>query len=215
MASSDLHILAFSDIHADDDALDRLRPLAMREDYDAVICAGDLTNRGPISFAKDLLDLFGDKFYFVHGNMDPPAVLDLMRSHPHYLHGRKVRLGSWNLIGLGGSNPTPFHTPSELSEAQIEHILNSAEVDARTILVSHPPPQGLFDSVGDLHVGSSSVRRCIEDKKPLLALCGHIHEQEGQAILGDTLVVKLGPALARRAADISIGEDIRADFISF
>ncbi|MDE1798418.1 MAG: metallophosphoesterase, partial [Candidatus Micrarchaeota archaeon] len=158
---------------------------------------------------------FGEKFYFVHGNMDGPAVLDLLRPLPGYLHGRKVKLGEWNLVGLGGSNPTPFHTPSELSETQIEHILSTSGVDERSILVSHPPPQGLFDEVGDLHVGSTAVRAAIESRRPLLALCGHIHEQEGQRLLDDTLVVKLGPALACRAADISIGDEINAKFFSF
>ncbi len=210
-----LRILAFSDIHAEEEALDRLRPLASREDYDAVICAGDLTNRGPVSFAQDLVELFGEKFYFVHGNMDNPAVLDYLRPQPGYLHGRKVRLGDWNLVGLGGSNPTPFHTPSELSESQIGSILSLAGVDERTILVSHPPPNGLFDDVGGAHVGSSAVRTCMEERHPLLLLCGHIHEHEAQQIVGDTYVVKLGAAMAGRAARIEIGDEIDVKFISF
>lgn len=211
----ELRLLAFSDLHAEEDALDGLRMLAGREEYDAVLCAGDLTNRGPVSYAQDLLDLFGDKLFYVHGNMDPAAVLDLLRPHHGYLHGRKVPIGDWNLVGLGGSNPTPFHTPSELSEDQMAHILSTAGVDDHTILVSHPPPKGLFDQVGDLHVGSSAVRTCIQERHPLMAICGHIHEHEGKRVADDTLVVKLGPAQARRAASIRVGDDIDVRFFSF
>lgn len=211
----ELRILAFSDIHADEDALDGLRALASKEEYDVVLFAGDMTNRGPLSYAQDLLSLFGEKFYFVHGNMDSSAVVDILRPQPHYIHGRKVPLGEWNLVGLGGSNPTPFQTPSELGEIQIEHILASAGVDDHSILISHPPPYGHFDSVGGLHVGSKSVAAAIAKYRPLMVLCGHLHEHEGQSVVDHTLVVKLGAANARRAADIRIGEDIAVRFLSF
>jgi hypothetical protein len=187
----------------------------MRDEYDAIICAGDLTTRGPVSFAQELVELFGEKFYFVHGNMDSPAVVDYLRPLPGYLHGRKMPLDDWNLVGLGGSNPTPFHTPSELSEAQIEHILSTANMDERTILVSHPPPQGFFDQVGEVHVGSTAIRDVVETKRPLMVICAHVHEQEGQRVTGDTLIIKLGPALSLRAAEITIGDEINVRFLSF
>ncbi len=215
IAMADLRILAFSDIHADEEALDHLRRLASKDAYDAVLFAGDMTNRGPISYAQDLLSLFGDKFHFVHGNMDPAAVLDLLRPEAGYVHGRKVPLGEWNLVGLGGSNPTPFQTPSELSETQIESILGTAGLDERSIFLCHPPPYGSFDEVGGMHVGSRAVAGAIAKYRPLMALCGHIHEHEGQQVVGDTLVVKLGAANAYRAADIKIGDEINVSFISF
>lgn len=211
-----LNILAFSDIHADEEALDGLRSLTSKEEFDAVICCGDLSNRGPISYVQSLLELFGDKFYFVHGNMDTPAVLDVLRSNPHYLHGRKIKFGEWNLVGLGGSNPTPFNTPSELSEAQIEHILNTSGINSHSIFVSHPPPKGIFDTVsGDIHAGSKAVRDCMEKARPLLLICGHIHEHEGQQVVGDTLVVKLGAAESKKAAKIKIGSEIDVEFFKF
>ena len=212
---ANLHILAFADIHADEEALDRLRALASRNTYDAVFCVGDFTNRGPVAYAQDLIDLFTDGFYFVHGNMDSAPVVDFLRPQKGYVHGRRVPFGEWNLVGLGGSNPTPFSTPSELSESQIEHILSTTGVDDHTILLSHPPPYGVFDQVGGMHVGSKAVRDCIDKHRPLMVLCGHIHEHEGQSVVGQSLVVKLGSAEARRAADITISDEIRVNFISF
>ncbi len=210
-----LRLFALADIHAEEAALDRLRAISMRANYDAVIIAGDITNNGPVSFAKEVLELFPDNLYVVHGNMDSAPVVDMLASSKSYVHGRKAKLGEWNIVGLGGSNPTPFHTPSEYSEGEIERILSAANVDEYTILVSHPPPYGIFDNVGTINAGSKSVRECIEKKRPILALCGHIHENEGQKLVGDTLVVKLGPASSLRGAELTIGDDIGVKFITF
>lgn len=210
-----VRLLALSDIHADETALDRLRAIAMRDNYDAVIIAGDLTNNGPVSFAEELLELFGEKLYCVHGNMDNAQVQETLSHFPSFIHGKKVKFGEWNIVGLGGSNPTPFHTPCEYSEDELARLLEGAKVDEYSILVSHAPPKGILDTVGTMSVGSEAVRNCIEQSRPILAICGHIHEVEGQKIVGDTLVVKLGPASSLRAAEITIGDDIGVKFISF
>ena len=115
---------------------------------------------------------------------------------------------------MGGSNPTPFNTPNEMDEGQIEAILSRAGVDEFSIVLCHPPPYGLFDSVGGVHVGSTAVRKMVEMKKPILLICGHIHEYEGKEILGETLVVKLAPAEKMRAAEIEINDSIEVKFIN-
>jgi Icc-related predicted phosphoesterase len=56
----------------------------------------------------------------------------------------------------------------------------------------HSPPKGHLD--GDRHLGSESVLRTIEDRRPRVALCGHIHECAGQeATIASTRVLNLGP----------------------
>jgi Icc-related predicted phosphoesterase len=55
----------------------------------------------------------------------------------------------------------------------------------------------------------------MDEKKPLMLLCGHIHEHEGQMVVGDTLVIKLPAAESRRAALIDITDDIKAEFFTF
>ncbi len=208
-----MKLLALADLHADEDVLDRLRAISAVRNYDMVLFCGDLTQRGPVSYAEEVLSLFPRRFA-VHGNMDGPDVEAKMADLGVQLHGRKVKFGDWNLVGLGGSNPTPFGTPSELPEEIIESVLAKAGVDRFSILVSHPPPYGLFDSVGPMHVGSRAVRKVVERKKPLMVICGHIHEYEGKEILDETLVVKLGPAEKMRAAEIEIDDGIDVRFIT-
>ncbi len=207
-----MKLLALSDLHADEDVLDRLRAISARGGYDAVLFCGDITNRGPVSYAEEVVRLF-PKSYAVHGNMDPPEVVAALSGMGVLVHGKKVKLGEWNLVGLGGSNPTPFHTPSELSEEQIESTLAKAGINGFSIVLCHPPPYGVFDQVGAMHVGSRAVRKMVEEKKPILLICGHIHEYEGKEILAETLVVKLAPAEKMRAAEIIIDDTIGVKFI--
>jgi Icc-related predicted phosphoesterase len=208
-----MRILALSDLHADEDVLDRLRAISSRNEYDAVLFCGDITNRGPVSYAKDVMALFPNA-YAVFGNMDSNDVVDALSKTGRLIHGKKVKLGEWNLVGLGGSNPTPFGTPNEFSEEQIESTLRKAGVDQFSIVLSHPPPYGVFDEVpGGLHAGSKSVKKIIDEKRPILLICGHIHEHEGKQIVGETLVVKLGAAENGRAAQITITDSIEVRFI--
>ena len=209
-----MKLLALSDLHAEEDLLDRLRAASAKGKYDAVLFCGDITNRGPVSYAMEAISFF-PKAYAVHGNMDTPEVVAALQEKGVLVHGRKVRLGEWNLVGLGGSNPTPFGTPSEISEEEIASVLARAGVDEFSIVLSHPPPFGVFDEVpGGMHVGSKAVRKMVEEKRPILLICGHVHEHEGREILGETLIVKLGPAEKMRAAEIDIGESISVNFIS-
>jgi hypothetical protein len=146
--------------------------------------------------------------------MDTPDVAARLREMGVSVHGKKVKMGEWNLVGLGGSNPTPFGTPCEYSEGEIASVLARAGVDEFSIVLSHPPPFGLFDEVGNgVHVGSKAVRKMVEEKRPILLICGHVHEHEGREILCETLVVKLGPAEKMRGAEIEIGESIDVKFI--
>lgn len=70
----------------------------------------------------------------------------------------------------------------------------------RTVVVLHAPPTGCgLDVCWDgTQAGSRSIRRFIEERQPLLALHGHIHESPEetgvwQARIGETLVVQPGP----------------------
>lgn len=58
------------------------------------------------------------------------------------------------------------------------------------ILVVHGPPFGWGDRTPNgQHVGSPSLLRWIETKKPRLVVCGHIHDSYGVYRIGETTVV--------------------------
>lgn len=66
---------------------------------------------------------------------------------------------------------------------------------AGCVLVSHSPPKGAVDwSSRGRSLGSVAVRDAIVRHRPILVVCGHIHESAGRtASIGSTPVVNAGP----------------------
>ena len=188
-----LRILAAVDLH---DRPEAILPALAEESPDVILLAGDLTTAGDLDDAKSILEFFEDyPTLFVPGNMDPPELLKVERlGSAENVHGRVVTVEGLRVGGIGGSNQGPFSTPIELSEDEIWRILDGlGEID---ILLSHPPPHGTSLDIPRMggHVGSTSVRKFIEERQPLACICGHIHESAGMERMGRTLVVNPGPA---------------------
>lgn len=168
---------------------------------DLILLTGDLTNFGHRDEAAKVLGAvrsINSKVLAVHGNLDYPEVKDYLEEQNVSLHGRGLSRDGLHLVGVGGSNPTPFRTPSEYSEDELTRIIDQgvAELAGRHpfILVSHPPPAGCAADrlKSGAHVGSSSVRRCIDQYAPPLCLCGHIHEARIETTMGSTRVINPG-----------------------
>jgi hypothetical protein len=58
------------------------------------------------------------------------------------------------------------------------------------------------------HVGSTAVRKFIEERQPDIAICGHIHEARGQDVIGKTKIVNCGTAAKGYYAVVEIAETI-------
>ncbi len=65
--------------------------------------------------------------------------------------------------------------------------------------------------MGGLHTGSKALRAFIDDKNPVLCLCGHIHESSGKEYYGDTLVINPGPFKDGKLAVINISGSGKAE----
>lgn len=197
-----MKVLFVTDVHTDEDALRWVQKVGMR--YDAIIVGGDLARGGSMDFVGRFLRAAlepGRQVIFVHGNADLPDVE--LPSGVVALHGKTARLGNYTLGGLGGSNPTPFGTPFELSDEEAVKVL--AGLGRVDILVSHCPPSGTkCDKVAAGHVGSVPVRRYVESKRPLLVLSGHAHEARGVDNLGGTTVVNAGPLMQGNYAEVTL-----------
>ena len=115
------------------------------------------------------------------------------------------------MASTGWSNPTPWHTHREEKEdalyRRISDIIPPDADCSRWLFSLHAPPHasGLDDAPemdenlnvlnagqSTVPVGSTAVRRVIQERKPLLTLHGHIHEAKGVARIGKTLCVNPG-----------------------
>lgn len=148
------------------------------------------------------------------GNDDESYVAELLGESEHITNPdeRIVELGPYQVLSLGYSNRTPWHTPRELSEddieARLETIADALDPGRPTIFNVHVPPYGTtIDDAPEIRedltlvggsnaqmvpVGSPAVRTAIERHAPMLGLHGHIHESRGTARLDRTVCINPG-----------------------
>lgn len=193
-------IMGISDIH---ERLEYLQPLAaVFAAADLVLILGDLTQFGHRQQAAHVLASIrqaNPRVLAVPGNLDHPDVQDYLGEEGVSIHGTQRMAGEIGIAGVGGSSPTPFHTPFEFSEESLADLLApalAAIAGARwRIAVSHTPPHRTrVDRVRfGLHAGSSAIRRLVLEHQPHLLLSGHIHEAAGEDRLGETRLLNPGP----------------------
>jgi Icc-related predicted phosphoesterase len=195
-----MKIVSFGDVHMATRNLDRMSEVL--RDTDCILISGDLTNfGGPEDAAKVIAAARKacSKVLALPGNLDQREVIPWLEEEGIALHGRGLVMDGIGIFGCGGSNITPFNTPTELSEDEIyEALWRGYEIvrERRPLLmVCHTPP---FDTKCDRimngkPVGSTAARKFIEEVQPEVCISGHIHESAGVDRIGNTTVLNAGP----------------------
>lgn len=192
-----MRLLAFSDLHRD---LDQAQSLVERSsEADAVIAAGDFASvHEGLEETIEALRPISVPTILVPGNNETEDALRAACDGwdaATVLHGQGAEIDGQRFFGLGAGIPiTPWGWSFDLDEEQAEERLAGCPEGA--VLVVHSPPKGHCDtsSSGD-HLGSEAILDAIEQKRPSLAVCGHIHEAWGsEEEVGPTTVINLGPA---------------------
>ncbi len=207
-----IKILAISDAHGDFSNIEQILKLKQTSDVDLVLIAGDITDFGPDEYAKKLLNMFKTPIMAIPGNCDPKTILKVLdNSKATNLHNTSERIGNITFIGLGGSNPTPFDTPFELQEDEIESDLEklikqaeNTQDNSTIVLLTHAPPFGTVDEIPIGHVGSTAIEKFLG--RVDLIVCGHIHEARGVMKVGKTVVVNPGMVSEGNGAIITIAD---------
>jgi Icc-related predicted phosphoesterase len=205
-----MKILAISDPHGDYSKIKKI--IEKAGNFDLVAIVGDITNFGPDEKVDELAEMFDKPVLAIPGNCDQRSILKtLENSKAINLHGKAEQIGNIRFIGLGGSNPTPFNTPFELSEEEIESALEGMVCSAENseecgtiVLLTHAPPHGARDELPFGHVGSKAIKEFLD--RVDLIVCGHIHEAKGMEKVGKTVVVNPGEACKGSCALITIKE---------
>ena len=189
-----MRLLIFSDIHADYAALESL----MAIEADLYFAAGDLVNWGRgLERTGPILQRRAERMYVFPGNHESEADVESLcaKFNLHPFHERILEASGYQVAGLGYSNPTPFDTPGEYSEAELSRRLGRFAGLSPLILICHCPPKDTaLDRIREgVHAGSSAVRDFIAKNEPEYFFCGHIHEAAGAtAELGRTRCRNVG-----------------------
>ncbi|MCL5431219.1 MAG: metallophosphoesterase [Candidatus Marsarchaeota archaeon] len=160
-----------------------------------------------ISKAHEKLRASGAKLFLIPGNDDYEEVAQYIKKNSDDIvtefDKKIVDMDGYELLGYGYSNKTPWNTPRERDESTIQKELSalSSKADSsKAIYVIHVPP---FDtkidlapeltsdmkqkvSSGYMHmrpVGSTAVRKVLEEMQPIAGLHGHIHESSGRDVI--------------------------------
>lgn len=191
-----MKLLAFSDLHRDLGQAAKL--VEMSADADVVIGAGDFASvHEGLEETIEALSAIAKPTILVPGNNETDEALREATggwSSATVLHGGGATIEGVDFFGIGAGIPiTPWEWSFDLAEEKAAVMLSLCPEDA--VLVLHSPPFGHCDAngAGD-SFGSTTLLHTIEEKKPRLAVCGHIHESWGCAsTIGDTPVRNLGP----------------------
>jgi uncharacterized protein len=190
-------ILAFSDLHRDLGQAAKL--VEMSSEADVVIGAGDFASihEGLEETIGALAAIAAPSVLVPGNNETADALREAAGAWPTatVLHGDGMTIEGVEFFGLGAGIPvTPWDWSFDLDDEAASAML--APCPAGAVMVLHSPPHGHCDAAGDgTNFGSPALLAAIEEKRPRLAVCGHIHESWGcESEVGGTPVRNLGPA---------------------
>ena len=172
------------------------------------------TVRKWMDLADKKLDGTGMKVYCCPGNDDTNEVDEIVRASRNVIlaEGEVIPLDIHHeMIASGWSNRTPWNTHREEDEDQLkvryEAMISQLKDPRNSIFNIHVPPhKSNLDEAPELDenlrpkmagqslkpVGSTALRKAIEQTQPLLGLHGHIHEGRGASRIGKTLCINPG-----------------------
>jgi len=190
-----MKILALSDIHGDVSFMKRMAEKGAEEKVDLVILAGDL-----IDFDQSKAGLIGPfkakglDVAILPGNHEGMAEVNFLieKYNLRSLHGYTIKKGDVGIFGCGYAD-IGIH---QLSEEEFFNTLKTAHDSLgevkKKLMVTHVQPSESILGLG-MFPGSSGVRKAIEQFKPDIHICGHIHETQGiEEVIGKTRVINVG-----------------------
>lgn len=130
-----------------------------------------------------------------YGNLDNVRMLKRKTKYQRQLkimHGNVYKFHNYYIIGAGDylRQKNLFN----IIEFQYRIVKLLMKYPAQqTIILSHYPPFGVLDQLKNgKHTGVGFLRDIIVNYKPLLFICGHIHEAKGVRNLEKTKVINAG-----------------------
>lgn len=186
-------LLAFVDTHGDMEALRKLKRKAAKADL--VLCAGDITIfENHLRAVLREINSFGKPVLMIHGNHEGESRLkEECKKHSNlvFLSERFYEKENIVFAGFGGGGFSPRDV---LFDKFAEKIKRKKEGKQLVLLLHGPPYGNKTDRIMNEHAGNKSYTDFIKHEKPLIVICGHLHENEGiQDKIGKSIIINPGP----------------------
>jgi len=188
-----MNILAFVDTHNMKKELNIVLNKAKKADI--LVCAGDISwfgqdlNKILKKFAK-----LGKIMLIIHGNHEDPDELRklcMKYNNIRFVHKKTFRMKGKMFVAYGGGG---FSREDKRFEMFIKEVKKRVKKGEEIVLITHGPPyKTKIDELYGDYVGNESYNKAIKSLKPLLYICGHIHENsKAKQVIGNTLVIHPG-----------------------
>ncbi len=190
-----MKILALSDIHGDRNIVKEMAEKAALNKVDLVLLGGDLV--GADNSVEGIVGPFREKGLevgLIPGNHEGMAEIGFMveRYGAKNLHGYVLKKGDVGIFGCGYGN-IGIH---QMNEKDVFMTLKKGHESLKDvkkkIMFTHTHPQDSILGLG-IFPGSAGIKKALDEFKPDLHLCGHMHETEGiEETIGKTRVINVG-----------------------
>ena len=191
-----MKILAVSDVHGDQGTIKRLAKRAVDENVDVVFLCGDLV--GHDEQFTNMIGPFikaGKKVFLLHGNHESLADIEALAEvyGAKVMHGNSVSYEGIGFFGVGGANIGPVMTSESDLFDKLKDGHERIKEYKKKVMITHVHPEGtLMQKLSDFVPPSRAVTRAINEFKPDILLCGHVHEAAGlEETLGSTKVINV------------------------
>jgi Icc-related predicted phosphoesterase len=169
-----------------------------------------------VALAEERIGKSGVQFYMMPGNDDDFGVDEMIARSSYVVNpvGKTIALSDLHeMISFDYANHTPWHTPREWDEDEYyQRVKDRAstlkDVKNAVFMIHVPPYDSGLDTAPELDknlrprvtmgdvlrvpVGSTGVRRVIQELQPLVSVHGHVHEAGGQSKIGRTTCFNAG-----------------------
>jgi|SRR3989344_6930752 len=179
-----MKILAAADLHGNKKYIRNL--VKKSKTVDLIIIAGDISSY-KVTTKEAIMELKKSKkpILAINGNHETIKEIKTDKQVTN-LHKKIKTIDNFNFIGYGSG--IFLRKDRELEEF-------SKKINKKNIIfITHAPPyKTKLDKMPMENVGSVSIRKFIEKHKPILFICGHLHENENKRQkLKQTLMINPG-----------------------
>ncbi|MEM2121932.1 MAG: metallophosphoesterase [Candidatus Woesearchaeota archaeon] len=192
-----MKILASGDIHGDIGLVRKLAEKAKEEDVSLVVLCGDITySEESINNLIGPFKEVGKEVLIIPGNHETISTIDFLANvyQIKNLHGYHFIYNNVGFFGAGGANIGLFKIDDNEMFYLLKKGFEGVKNAEKKVMITHVhPSDSKMENFTKFFKGSSAVRRAIEEFKPDILLCSHVHEAEGiEEKIGNTLVINVG-----------------------
>jgi Icc-related predicted phosphoesterase len=154
-------VVLVGDCHSNFEQLDKV--LSSEEPFDFFLSVGDVGSLSKVSPSDlSIIERWRSKGFFVRGNHDDVEFFNQL--------GLNQEIGGLTVSGLSGMLKSRTFLKDKTNNISFRDVLYLSRLKKVDILVTHQPPTGLFNNVGE-----SVLEDVLDFVVPQIYICGHIH----------------------------------------